>query len=146
MAYSLFLWDLTLIGKRNEYQQGRWAPKGGGLWDPILVGEGNEARSRMGVDCEIPRWLERGMKLGLEGGGWGDLTLDGEGNKAFFIRVWKHLPSRHVLKTLRGSSKRKVQIGQYLLAVDLGYYNFSSKDAWFLLLSNFLGNGWMRLL
>ena len=38
----------------------------------------------------------------------------GKGNKVFFVRVWKPLPSRRVLKTLRGSSKG-VQIGQFLL-------------------------------
>ena len=27
----------------------------------------------------------------------------GEDNETFFIRVWKPFPSRHVLKTLRGS-------------------------------------------
>ena len=36
-----------------------------------------------------------------------DPTSIGEENEAFFIRVWKPLPSRHVLKTLRGSSKGK---------------------------------------
>ena len=41
----------------------------------------------------------------------------GEVNETFFIRVWKPLPSRCVLKTLR-----EAQRGQYLLAVDLGCY------------------------
>ena len=47
-----------------------------------------------------------------------------EGNKAFFIRVWKPLPSKRVSKTLRGSPKRKAQRGQYLLVVSLGYYKW----------------------
>ena len=29
------------------------------------------------------------------------MTLVGEGNEAFFIRVWKSLPSRRVFKTVR---------------------------------------------
>jgi len=40
-------------------------------------------------------------------------------NESFFIRVWKPFSSIRFLKTLRGSSKGKVQKGQYLLAVDL---------------------------
>ena len=47
-----------------------------------------------------------------------------EKNEASFIRVWKPLPSRLVLKTLRGSPKGKIQRGQYLLAVGLGRYKF----------------------
>ena len=49
--------------------------------------------------------------------GWG-------GKEAFFIRVWKPLPSRHVLKTLKGSPEGKTQKGQYLQVVDLGYYKW----------------------
>ena len=45
-------------------------------------------------------------------------------NETFFIRVWKPLSSKHVLKTLKGSSKGKTQKGQYLLAVDLDYYKW----------------------
>ena len=30
------------VPHRNECQQGRWSPKGGGLWNPISVGEENE--------------------------------------------------------------------------------------------------------
>ena len=41
-----------------------------------------------GVDCEIPH------------------RLVGESNEAFFIRVWKPLPSRRVLK-LRGKSLKR---------------------------------------
>ena len=51
-------------------------------------------------------------------------TSVGEGSKTFFIRVWKPLPSRHVLKTLSGSSKGEAQRGQYLLAVGLGRYKW----------------------
>ena len=47
----------------------------------------------------------------------GDPTSVGEENETFFIRVWKPLPSRCVLKTLRGSLKGKAHKGQYLLAV-----------------------------
>ena len=51
-----------------------------------------------------------------------DLTLVGEENETFFIRVWKPLPSRRVLKPLRGSSKGKVQRRQYLLVMDSDRY------------------------
>ena len=74
---------LTSIEEEYECQRGRWALKGGGLWDPTSVGAKN---------------------------------------KAPFIRVWKPLPSRHVLKTLRKSPKGKTQRGQYLEVVDLGCY------------------------
>ena len=40
--------------------------------------------------------------------------------------MWKPLLSRHILKTLRGSSKGKVQRKQYLLAV--GLYRMSAGD------------------
>ena len=50
--------------------------------------------------------------------GWG-------GVGAFFIRVWKPLPSIRVLKTLRGSSKGKTQRRQYILAVGLSCYSIS---------------------
>ena len=43
-------------------------------------------------------------------------------NETFFIKVWKLLPSRRVLKTLRGCSKGKAQKGQYLLTVGMGCY------------------------
>ena len=49
--------------------------------------------------------------------GWG-------GDEAFFIRVWKPLLSRRVLKTLKGSPKGKGQEGQYLLAVGLSCYKW----------------------
>ena len=55
---------------------------------PTSIGEGNECQRRRwtpkGVDCEIPHRL-------------------GEENEIPFIRVWKHLPSRRVLKILRES-------------------------------------------
>ena len=53
-----------------------------------------------------------------------DPTSFGVGNEAFFIKMWKHLPSRRILKTLRGSPKGKVRRGQYLLAVGLGSYKW----------------------
>ena len=61
--------------------------------------------------------------LGSEGG-WivRSPTSTEEGNKAFFIRVWKPLPSRRVLKTLWGSPKGKAQSGQNLVAVGLDRY------------------------
>ena len=74
----------TSIGEGNECQRGRWAPKGGGLWDPTSVEEENETS---------------------------------------LIKVWKPLPSRRVLKTLRESLKEKSQRGQYLLAMSLGRYS-----------------------
>ena len=40
-----------------------------------------------------------------------DPTSIGEENENFFIRVWKSLPSRHVLKTLKESPKGKAQRG-----------------------------------
>ena len=49
--------------------------------------------------------------------GWG-----GEQN----IRVWKTLPSKRVLKTLRGSPKVKAQREQYLLALGFGPLHFQS--------------------
>ena len=38
-----------------------------------------------------------------------DPTSVGEENEVFFIRVWKPLSNKHVLKTLRGSPKGKTQ-------------------------------------
>jgi len=49
--------------------------------------------------------------------GWGE-------NKTPFTRVWKPLPSRRVLKALRGNPKGKAQRGQYLLAVGLSRYKW----------------------
>ena len=43
------------------------------------------------------------------GGGLWDPTSVEEGNKAFFIRVWKSLPSKRILKTLWGSPKANGQ-------------------------------------
>ena len=60
--------------------------------------------------------------VGSQGGGLWDPTSVGEGNKAFLVRVWKPLPSRRVLRTLRGSPKGKAQGGQHQLAVGLGCY------------------------
>ena len=84
------------------------APKGGGLWGPASIGEGNE--------CQRGCWIPKG------GGLW-DPTSVGEENKAFFIRVWKPLPSRHILKTLRRNPKGKAQREQYLLVVGLHCYS-----------------------
>ena len=57
-----------------------------------------------------------------------DPTSVREENKAFFIRVWKPLSSRHVLKTLRGSPKGKTQTGQYLLGVGLDHYKWYQRQ------------------
>ena len=77
----------------------------------------------------VPHRLEKGTSasedVDLEGGGLCDLTSVEEENETPFIRVWKPFPNRRVLKILRGSSKGKVQKGQYLLAVGLGGYGIS---------------------
>ena len=54
-----------------------------------------------------------------EGGLW-DPTSVGEENEASFVRVWKPLLNRHILKTLRQNPKGKLQKGPYLLAVACG--------------------------
>ena len=74
-------------------------PEGGGFGvDPTSMGKGTSVSEdtglRRGVDCEDP-------------------TLVGEENKThflFFRRVWKPFPNKSVLKTLRGSPKKKTQI------------------------------------
>ena len=48
----------------------------------------------------------------------------GELNGALFIRMWKPLPSKYVLKTLKGSSKGKVQGEQHPLVVGLRHYKW----------------------
>ena len=53
-----------------------------------------------------------------------NLTLVGEENKTLFIRVWKPLPSKYVLKTLGESIKEKAQRRKYRLVVDLGRYKW----------------------
>ena len=84
-------------------------PEQGWIEGPTLIGEGNESQQR--------HWAPK------EGGLW-DPTSVGEENEAFFTRVWKPLPSKHILKTLRGSPKGKTQRGQYRLAVGLGCYKW----------------------
>ena len=44
-------------------------------------------------------------KLDPEGGGLGDPISIGKGNEPFFIRVWKSLPNRRVLK-FRGEAQK----------------------------------------
>ena len=78
-------------GHEAVCQQECWASKRVD-WG-VLLGDGNE--------CQRGRWPRKG-----EGGGWivrSHIGWGGERN--IFIRVWKPLPSRHVLKTLRESSK-----------------------------------------
>ena len=48
-------------------------------------------------------------------------------NKIFILRMWKPLPSRRVLKTLKGNPKGEAQREQYLLAVDLDCYKSPRK-------------------
>ena len=47
-----------------------------------------------GIDCEIPRWPGRRAHI--------------------FIRVWKLLPNRHVLKTLRAEAFKNVEGRSFL--------------------------------
>ena len=85
-------------------QQRRWALKGVDWGVPHRLDKGTSANEDAGprrrVDCEI--------------------TSVGEENETFFIREWILLPSRCILKTLRGNPKGKTQKGQYRLAVGLG--------------------------
>ena len=46
------------------------------------------------------------------------------------FRVWKSLPSIHVLKILRENSKEKGQRGQYLLAVCLDCYKNQKENGY----------------
>ena len=80
--HTFYMWDPTLIGKKNECERGRW-PRWDGLWG------------------RWPRW----------DGLW-DSTSDREENETFFVRVWKPLPSKRILKILRESLKGKAQRGQ----------------------------------
>ena len=54
-----------------------------------------------------------------------DPTLVGEGNKAFFIRVWKPFPSKHILEPWGWQRYVTGQSVQYLLAVGLDCYILS---------------------
>ena len=47
--------------------------------------------------------------LGPEEGGLRDPTSIEEENETFFIRVWKPLSSKRILKILRGNPKEKIQ-------------------------------------
>ena len=60
--------------------------------------------------------------LGSEGGWIGGLISVGEKNEAFFIRVWKPLSNRHILKISRVGPEGKVQRGQHQLARGLSRY------------------------
>ena len=64
-------------------------PEGGWIEGFHIIGEGNE--------CQQGRWAPK--ENGLS-----DPTLVGRRTETFFIRVWKPLPSRRVLKSL---SERK---------------------------------------
>ena len=101
------------------WQRGGWAPKGGWTRDGVLARtlglEGWIGGSHIDWRRE---WGSARMWAPKEGGLW-DPTSVGEENKTFFIRVWKPLPSRSVLKPWG-----KVQRGQYLVVVDLGCYKW----------------------
>ena len=103
------------LSRKGEWAWGgvpirTWASRGGRGW--IGGSHINWRRERVPVRTLVPK-----------GGGLWDPTSIGKENETFFIRVWKPLPSRRVLKTLRGSPKGIAQRGQYLLMVGLGYYN-----------------------
>ena len=53
-----------------------------------------------------------------------DPTSVGQGNKAFFIRVWKPLLSRRILKTLKESLKRIISASGGLHHCVFHYINF----------------------
>ena len=77
-------------------------------------------------EAEPSGWTRGKMSattLDPEGGGLRDPTSVGEENKTIFIRVWKPLFRRGVLKTLRENPEGKAQRRQYLLAVGLSRYN-----------------------
>ena len=62
-----------------------------------------DIKPRRGMNCKIPHQLERGTSASEDAGprrrgGLGDLTSVGEGNETFFIRLWKPLLSRRILK------------------------------------------------
>ena len=64
--------------------------------------------------------------LGPKEGWIVDPTSIGEENETPFIRVWKPLPSRDIVKTLRESPRGKAQRGQYRLSVGLGSCIYTS--------------------
>ena len=72
----------------------RWALKGGGLWDPTSIEEENET-----LFMRVRKLLPNRHVL-----------------KHFFTSVWKHFPSKPVLKTLRRSLKKKAK--EVILASD----------------------------
>ena len=96
-----------------------------------------------------PRTLNTRM-LGPEGGGLRGPTLIREGNKCkrecWAPKGVEPLRNRRILKTLRRSSKRKAQRGQYLLAVGLSCYMFHLKSVeafYFNLFLEFLKSLWV---
>ena len=78
-----------------------------------------------GVDCETLHRLEiershvDWRRERVPARTCGNPTSVGERNKTLFTRVWKSLPKHSVLKTLKGSLKKKVQRRQYLMTVGL---------------------------
>ena len=77
---------------------------------------------RGGFETLIKNLLYQWEHWASKGGGLWDSILVGEENEALFTRVWKLPPNEHVLETLRGSLRRKVQTRQYLLVVSLCCY------------------------
>ena len=81
-----------------------------------------DVRSRMGVDLvAVPHQLEKKKKtsasknVGPQRGVNCEISHRLGRRTTPFIKVWKHLTSRRVLKTLRGNLKGKAEKGQYLL-------------------------------
>ena len=89
-----------------------WALKGSGVGKgPTSIRERNEWQWR----C----WALKG------GGLW--YTLVGEKNETPSMRVWKPFSGRQCFRKHWGEAQRKVQQGQYLLALGLYCYNFKLK-------------------
>ena len=96
------------LGRRTN--QGRWAPKGGGLWCPTLVGEKNKPPF-IRVWKPSPSRRRGSPKR--------------EAQRGQYLLAVDLGHSRR-----RGSPKREAQRGQYLLAVDLGHYKSLKFRAW----------------
>ena len=90
---------------RNGVLARTLSPKRSGLGCPTSIGEGNSASENAALN---EGWIVRSKSVGEE-------------NETFFIKVWKPLPSRRV----SGSSKGKIQRGQYLLIVQNRKETFS---------------------
>ena len=130
------MWDPTSIGEENKtFFIRTWKPLPSKCVLKTLRGspEGKAQREQyllaVGLGCY--KWYQSQTSgdvpvktLGPQGVWIVRPTLVGEENETFFIRVWKPLPSKRVLKTLRGSPEGKAQRGQYLLAMGLACYKW----------------------